>query len=240
MLRNFGIAFAFALAVGLHAAVLLFGGLIFPKAKKDQGTLQEVELLSETDSVEKKEEKPEEKKVEQAQELETEEDEVPSADELVRSTEIPLINDGPALDAASLSAIEAALNGEQGSGDFASAVDFSSGGHIGSTGKAGETEQDFMSQFGLDEIDQKPRAVFQPSPLFPVAMRGKKIEGVVSVILVVDPSGRVQKLRAEESTHPAFTQPALEAVKQWRFEPGVKAGERVACSMRVSIRFPQG
>ena len=236
MLRTFGIAFA----VALHAAVLLFGGLIFPKAKKDQGTLQEVELLSETDSVEKKEEKPEEKKVEKAEEIETEEEQAPSSVDLVTATEMPVMNDGPALDAASLSAIEAALNGEQGSGDFASAVDFSSGGHIGASGKVAETEQDFMSQFGLDEIDQKPRAVYQASPLFPAAMRGKKIEGIVSVIFVVDPTGRIQKLRAEESTHPAFTQPALEAVKQWRFEPAVKAGERVACPMRVSIRFPQG
>jgi len=235
MLRTFGIAFA----VALHAAVLLFGGILFPKAKQDHGTLQEVDLLSETDKVEKKEEKPEEKQVEKKEDLETETEEAPSADDLVRSTEIPLVNDGPALDAASLSAIEAALNGEQGSGDFASAVDFSSGGHIGANGKAVDSEQDFMSQFGLDEIDQKPRAVYQASPLFPASMRGKKIEGVVSVIFVVDPTGRIQKLRAEESTHPAFTQPALEAVKQWRFEPALKGGERVACPMRVSIRFPQ-
>ena len=31
--------------------------------------------------------------------------------------------------------------------------------------------------------------------------------------------------------------PAVDAVKQWKFEPGVKGGERVACRMRVGIRF---
>jgi protein TonB len=228
-------------AVGLHAGFLLFGGLLFPQEDEDHGTLQEVELLSEDESAEDEEEKkPEEKAAEDSEELETEPEEPPAEEDLVRTLEPTSANEGPALDAASLSAIEAALNGVQGSSDFASSVDFTSEGRIGSTGTLAKNESEFMSQFSLDEIDQKPRAVYQASPLFPNNMRGKKVEGLVSVIFIVDASGRVQKLRAEESTHPAFTQPALEAVKQWRFEPAVRSGERVACPMRVSIRFPQG
>jgi TonB family protein len=237
MMRSLGIF----CAVALHAGFLLFGGIFFMKDEVDHGRMQEVELLSEAEAAEEEEkDEPEPEPTEASDELETEVEDVPSAADLMRSLEIPSVNDAPALDAASLSAIEAALNGAQGSGDFASAVDFSSGGRIGSSGRVADAGEELKEAFDLTEIDQKPRAIYQTSPQFPNTMRGKKVEGRVSVIFIVDPAGRVQNLRAQESTHPAFTQPALEAVKQWRFEPAIKGGQRVACLMRVPIRFPQG
>jgi protein TonB len=69
-------------------------------------------------------------------------------------------------------------------------------------------------------------------------MRGKKTEGLVSVIFVVDAEGKVVGPRAEKSSHAAFETPALDAVKKWKFEPGVRGGQRVATKMRISIRFP--
>jgi hypothetical protein len=32
-------------------------------------------------------------------------------------------------------------------------------------------------------------------------------------------------------------EPAIEAVKKWRFEPALKGVQRVACAMRAPIRF---
>ena len=71
-------------------------------------------------------------------------------------------------------------------------------------------------------------------------MRGKKVEGTVTVIFVVDAGGKVENPRVEKSSHTAFESPAVSAVKKWKFEPGLKAGQRVASKMRVSIRFPPG
>ena len=68
-------------------------------------------------------------------------------------------------------------------------------------------------------------------------MRGKKMEGVVGVLFVVDATGKVTQQRVEKSNHPAFEKPALEAVRRWKFEPGIKAGQRVPCKMRVTVRF---
>ena len=93
------------------------------------------------------------------------------------------------------------------------------------------------SAFSLAEIDQKPRATFQTAPLYPAEMRGKKVEGVVAVLFVVDAAGKVVNPRVEKSTAAAFEKPALEAVRKWKFEPAIKAGQRVACKMRVPIRF---
>jgi protein TonB len=220
-----------------HGGFLLFGGLLFGAAKEDRGTLQQVELLDESAETKTDEEKDEEPETETEERIETETEEVPDAEEMMRSLELSPMNDAPALDAASLSAIEAALSGQLGSGDFVDSVSFASGGRIGATGTVGGPETELENAFSLADIDQKPRAVFQAAPLYPAEMRSKKLEGVVTLIFVVDPSGKVTNPRVEKSTHPAFEKPALDALKQWKFEPGLKGGQRVGCKMRVPIRF---
>jgi protein TonB len=224
-------------ALAVHLFIVLFGGILFMSHEEDHGTLQVVELVSD-DPTKEEERKPEEEPREKADELAAEPEEVPDAAEIMRNLEQPSANLAPALEAASLSAIEAALGGQGGGGDFAEALSFQSGGRIGGMGKAGTLEEKLDSAFSLSEMDQKPRAVFQAAPAYPAAMRGKDVEGVVSVIFIVDASGKVKSPRIEKASHTAFGQPALDAVKQWKFEPGVKAGQRAPCRMRVSIRFP--
>ncbi|HTF88036.1 MAG TPA: energy transducer TonB [Planctomycetota bacterium] len=223
-------------AVIFHAGILLFGGALFHGAKHDQQSRTEVELLSEADAAEKEEKPPEPEKTEV---LETEEEEVPDAAELIHNLEISAVVDAPELEAASLSAIEAALDGQGGGGDFGEALSFNSGGRIGGMGKSGEEKDPLESAFSMSEIDQRPRSLFQAAALYPSEMRGKKVEGLVTVIFVVDAVGKVSNPRVEKSTHTAFDKPAIDAVKQWKFEPAVKGGERVACKMRVPIRFQQ-
>lgn len=232
MARFFGIAFA----VSLHVGFLLFGGLIFPKAEESSGTFQEVELLA-ADEADEDEQKEPEPAAEESEPLETEAEEVPDAAEIIRNLELASPNETPMLEEASLSAIEQALNGQGGAGDFADALSFSSGGRIGGTGKAGALEESLEEAFSLSEIDQKPRAIFQAAPLYPSELRAKKLEGVVTLIFVVDASGKVSNPRVEKSTHPAFDRPALDALRRWKFEPAVKGGQRVGCKMRVPIRF---
>jgi protein TonB len=224
-------------AVLLHAGVLTFGGLVVGHGKKDHGTLQQVELLAD-------DAKPEEKKPEEQQppkeELKQESEPPPDAAEILKSLDQPPENSPPALEAASLGALEQALNGGGGSGDFNDTLSFASGGRIGGLGKAGALDDKMEQAFSLSEIDQKPRVVFQAGALFPAEMRGKKQEGCVTVTFLVDATGKVARPRVAKSSHPAFEKPALEAVKQWRFEPAVKGGQRVGCKMRVDVRFPPG
>lgn len=229
--------FGIACALALHAVIILFGGVLFIGHKKDPGTLQQVELLSDEDVAAEKE-KPEETVTEKTEEMEAESEQVPDASEIIRNIELSAATSAPELEAASLSAIEAALSGQAvGGGDFAEALSFSSGGRIGGIGKAGALDGSLESAFSLGEIDQKPRAIFQAAPVFPNEMRGKKLEGVVTVLFIVDTTGKVAQPRVEKSSHPAFEKPALAAVKQWKFEPAIKGGQRVPCKMRVPIRF---
>ncbi|MDO8349125.1 MAG: energy transducer TonB [Planctomycetota bacterium] len=223
-------------AAALHLAFLLFGGLLFPEMKANAGTTQMVELLSDEDV------KPDEvPATETPPEVETPPEKPPDPEEVLKSLDQPADDSAPALDASSLAALsEALLGGGVAGGDFAASVGFASGGRIGGTGTAGALGDQVDRAFTLAEIDQQPRANYQGSPVYPQELRGRKLEGVVSVIFVVDASGKVLDPRAEKSSHAAFEKPAVEAVKRWKFDPAVKSGRRVACKMRVSVRFPPG
>jgi protein TonB len=220
-------------AILLHAGVVLFGGLVFGRDDDPKSKLTQVDLLATEDPAEKPK-PPEEKPPEEPIESTTEK--APDAAEILRNLEQPLVNSAPALEAVSLGALEQALNGG-GGGDFSSALSLASGGRIDGKGKGGLPDEKMESAFSLSEIDQKPRAVYQAAPLYPNEMRGKKVEGVVTLLFVVDASGKVSNPRVEKSTHPAFEKPALDALKQWKFEPAVKGGQRVGCKMRLPMRF---
>jgi protein TonB len=237
---RFGLLLGVLCALVLHGGFILFGGLVCSSLRNEaHAKTQQVELLSENDATEKKkDEPPPEKKEEKKQEVETQEEKAPDAAEIIRSIELSAANSAPALEAASLSAIENALNGQGGGGgDFAEALSFASGGRIGGTGRAGVLDEKMEKAFSLDEIDQKPRVIFQAAPIFPSEMRGKKVEGVVTLIFLVDASGKVASPKVEKSSASAFDRPALDAIRRWKFEAAVKGGQRVSCRMRETIRF---
>lgn len=225
-------------AVLIHAFILLFGGIFFMKEERPVAT-REVELVGAPEA-EKEREKEKEPEPEQ-QQIQEKVDEPPDAEEVVRNLQAaPVIaNDAPALAEASLAAIEQALAGGAAAGgdEFGGSMNFASGGRIGGTGKAGGGGEQFEEAFSMSEIDQKPRPVFQSGANYPAELRGKKLEGVVTVIFIVDANGRVASPKVEKSSHPAFEKPALDSVRQWKFEAGVKGGERVATRMRVPVRF---
>jgi protein TonB len=225
--------FGVLLAVVVHLAFLLFGGLIFGIDNDKQPAPPDVLLVSD----EVKQDKEQEKVVDPQVNVDPEE--APDAAEALSNLEPPpQQNDAPALDAASLGAIEAALNGAGGpAGEFGGQLSFASGGRIGGTGKGGPAGDMADNAFSLAEIDQQPRPVFQSAPQFPAEMRGKKIEGVVVVTFLVDATGKVGGIRIEKSSHPAFEKPAVNAVRQWKFEPAVKGGQRVSCKLRQQLRF---
>jgi protein TonB len=218
----------FFLALLVHAGILAFGGLLMPEARSKPATT-EVELVGDEKAAEKKPEP-------EPQEPPVEPEKPPESADLLKNLDLPTPSAMPALDAASLGAIEQALAGG-GDGGFGDALSFASGGHIGGLGKAGAGDDAVANAFSMAEIDQKPRLLVNPPPIYPSQMRGKKVEGTVSVIFVVDEHGKVVEPRIEKSSHPAFERPALDAVRQWKFEPAVKAGQRVSCRMRAPLRF---
>jgi protein TonB len=102
---------------------------------------------------------------------------------------------------------------------------------------AAATEAATDQIFALADLDQAPRAVFQPAPEYPSALRKQKLDGTVHVLFMVDKTGRVESPLVQKSTNPGFEAAALQAVKRWRFEPGKRNGEPVVFRMRVPITF---
>lgn len=89
----------------------------------------------------------------------------------------------------------------------------------------------------VDDLDHAPRAVAQPSPLYPEPMRRDGVNGSVTVAFVVDIEGRVVSARVARSTHRGFEDAAVRAVRRWRFEPGTQNGRKVSFRMAVPIEF---
>jgi protein TonB len=140
-----------------------------------------------------------------------------------------LVEDAPPLD---LTQLELALNPGFGDGSFG---DF--GVQLVNQLANGEADEELDRIFSLADLDQRPRVIFQRMPQYPPELRKQKRQGTVHIIFRVDTRGRVFDPKVEKVTDPAFAEPALEAVKQWKFEPGTRNGEKVPFKMRVPITF---
>jgi protein TonB len=230
-------------AILFHLLVLLFGGALFlkPDAKEKERTVREVDL------VEAEAGKPEEQKEEPVQEAApVEETDQPIVEEVERPPEVRQAIDldaspaasASALEALSLSALEGALNPTLAGADgFGGSASLASGGRIGGTGSGIDAGAAADAVFAVADLNQAPRVIFQVAPTYPLELRRRKIEGTVQLAFIVDQQGRVVSPKVESSTHAAFEGPALEAIKQWKFEPGIRDQEKVQSKMRVPIRF---
>ncbi|NBC11077.1 MAG: TonB family protein, partial [Planctomycetes bacterium] len=92
--------------------------------------------------------------------------------------------------------------------------------------------------FDISDLDQEPRVIYQASPSLTDRIR-RAAPGTVYIIFIVDKRGQVQSPKIQRSDDPVFNKAALNAVKQWRFEPGKRSGEPVRFRMRVPIKFPK-
>jgi len=91
--------------------------------------------------------------------------------------------------------------------------------------------------FNVADLEKRPEPVSQVAPTYPAELRKAKIEGVVTLVFVLDDKGRVEDPRIETASRPEFEKPALEAIRKWRFSPGLKDGQPVRTYIRVPMRF---
>ena len=91
--------------------------------------------------------------------------------------------------------------------------------------------------FDVSDLEKRPEAVSQVAPTYPAELRKAKVEGVVTLVFVLNETGRVEDPRVENSSRPEFEKPALEAIRKWRFRPGEKNGQAVRSYIRIPMRF---
>ena len=82
-----------------------------------------------------------------------------------------------------------------------------------------------------------PKLVFRIDPEFPEEARKRRIQGDVELEIIVAPDGTLSRAEVTKTSDPVFNQKALEAIREWRFEPATKDGEPVAVRLTVEMSF---
>jgi protein TonB len=87
-------------------------------------------------------------------------------------------------------------------------------------------------------VDQLPEPIRRIEPQYPDLAREAQVEGMVVVNVLVAKDGRVQEVQLHPTIHvPMLDQAALEAARQWTFEPALMNGRPVAVWVALPFRF---
>jgi protein TonB len=82
-----------------------------------------------------------------------------------------------------------------------------------------------------------PKAIYSPDPEYSEEARKVKHMGTVVLWLVVGPDGKPRDIRVARTLGLGLDEKAIEAVKNWRFEPALKDGKPVAVQVNVEVNF---
>ena len=82
-----------------------------------------------------------------------------------------------------------------------------------------------------------PRALETPDPEYSEEARKAKYQGTCVLGLVVGPDGKPRDIRVARALGMGLDEKAIEAVRNWRFEPAMKDGRPVAVQINVEVSF---
>jgi periplasmic protein TonB len=82
-----------------------------------------------------------------------------------------------------------------------------------------------------------PKLVLQVDPEFSEEARRSKFSGNVYVLAVVDERGNVSSARVERGVGMGLDEKAVEAVKQYKFKPGMQNGKPVKTEVEINVDF---
>jgi len=83
---------------------------------------------------------------------------------------------------------------------------------------------------------QQAKLVRQPKPAYPPLAKQARIQGVVHLQAIISKDGTIQKLEVIGG-HPLLVPAALEAVKQWVYQPTLLNGEPVEVITQIDVNF---
>jgi len=89
---------------------------------------------------------------------------------------------------------------------------------------------------GVDGVTA-PSIVNKVNPSYTPEAKAAKIQGTVTLAMVVDTLGRADDIQVTKSLDPALDANAVGAVSQWMFKPGTKDGQPVDVAVTIEINF---
>lgn len=82
-----------------------------------------------------------------------------------------------------------------------------------------------------------PRLIYAPDPEFSDEAHKANFEGTVILWAVIGTDGYVREVRVQRALGMGLDQKAVEAIRIWRFEPGLKDDMPVAVQVNVEVNF---
>jgi periplasmic protein TonB len=82
-----------------------------------------------------------------------------------------------------------------------------------------------------------PRLIYGPEPEYSEEARKSKYQGTVVLWLILRADGRPHDIRVSRSLGMGLDEKAVEAIRQWKFEPARKDGIPVAVQISVEVSF---
>ncbi|KLJ02867.1 energy transducer TonB [Luteimonas sp. FCS-9] len=86
--------------------------------------------------------------------------------------------------------------------------------------------------------DRPARVVDQPRPAYPAAALRNREEGSVTLLVQVDATGKPTDISVEKRSRSRdLDRAAVDAARNWTFEPAIRNGKPEASSVRVPVDF---
>jgi TonB family protein len=82
-----------------------------------------------------------------------------------------------------------------------------------------------------------PILISKIDPAYPEEARKAKYQGTVVLNVEVGASGQVSSMRVVRSVGLGLDEKAIDAVRQWKFKPGMRDARPVAMQVRVEVNF---
>jgi protein TonB len=86
---------------------------------------------------------------------------------------------------------------------------------------------------------QSAKIIRQPMPVYPAIAKSAHMQGTVVLHAIIDKDGSVQELQYI-SGPPILMKNAMDAVRQWRYQPTLLNGEPVQVDTPISVVFSLG
>ena len=82
-----------------------------------------------------------------------------------------------------------------------------------------------------------PQLIFKVEPEYSEEARKAKHQGTVELYVEIEQDGKAHRIRVRRSLGLGLDEKAIEAVRQWKFKPGLKDGRPVTVEALVTVNF---
>jgi protein TonB len=108
------------------------------------------------------------------------------------------------------------------------------------TGASGEDGMGSGEAVGWNQVTRLPRVAKEVKATYPEEAKQARIDGPVNLEILIDRTGKVRDVKMLNGPGYGLNESAIEAVKQFEFQPALRGSDSVAVKIRYTYRFKLG